>query len=261
LSFLEKWISNINLWNSEIYKLGLDWGVMGNDKIKIVSLHGYNSSHATGFEAAICDAFSGKYDFNCVNLLGHAAGRDVSEFHPIGDVISDGIEKVEKYSDRNTVLIGTSFGAHPILEYLGDGGKALAAIFVKPAVDLGYTFAQYELGDGARMALKMEEAARKYHNGSKENPFNLNIPSLLFAGKKDEIVGGLKFQRERIRGDSLEVVALDGGHCDNNDKDVKAVVGEIRYFLKQVENRGRIVNISPDRIDRAYDEAWDNDSS
>lgn len=48
------------------------------------------------------DTFFGDYDFECVNLLGHALGRDTPKFYSIGEVISDVIGEILERVDGKT---------------------------------------------------------------------------------------------------------------------------------------------------------------
>jgi len=203
-----------------------------NDRIKIVSLHGYNSSHDSGFEAAMRDAFSEEYDFECVNLLGHAAGRKNPEFYSISDVVSDAVGKVARRARDRTFLIGTSFGAYPILEYLGKNSDVDGAVFVKPMVDMGYTFSSVgpEL-DPVRSILDIDRAVKEYPYGTKELPFGVMVPSLIFSGQTDDVVGNGDFVRERVVGSDLRYSVLEGGHSDNRDVDVRKVISETRDFF------------------------------
>lgn len=205
---------------------------MGNDdRIKIVSLHGYNSSHETGYEAVVRDAFSGKYDFECVNLLGHGPGRDIPKFYSLSDVISDAVGKISKKVDGKTFLIGTSFGAYPVMEYLRQNSDVDAAVFVKPMVDMAYTFSSDPSVESIREILKIDEALKKYPYGTKELPFDAGVPFLIFSGKGDVVVGDARFARERIVGRDLRHVLLDGGHSDNRASDVRRVIVKTRAFF------------------------------
>lgn len=203
-----------------------------NRRIKIVSLHGYNSSHDTGFEAAMRDAFSGEYDFECVNLLGHAPGRDVPEFYSISEVVSDAVGKISRRVNDKTFLIGTSFGAYPVLEYLRKNSDVSGAVFVKPMVDIGYTFAAVGSQiDAIRGILDIEEVVKNYPYGTRETPFSIGISSMIFSGRNDDAVGDVDFVKERVVGGNLQYRILEGGHSDNREEDVRNVVAETRAFF------------------------------
>lgn len=216
---------------NKVFKRGVSGSFMD---FNIVSLHGYNTSHETGFERAVYDAFSGDCSFVRLDLLGHGAGRDAPDFCSLGDVISDGVKKISDSVDGRSVLMGFSFGAYPLLEYMERGGDALGVVVVKPMVDLRYTFSRCPEMEHLRGVLKPDDAVSVYSSGSVYSPFELCVPSLVFACNDDEVVGGLDFQRERVGGGDLSYIALAGGHFEKCEEDLARVVSSVGEFLERL---------------------------
>jgi len=226
---------------------------------KIVSIHGYNSSHGTGFEEAIRETFSGKsfwnengsssheyvgmnerYDFRAIDLLGHKEGRDFPEFKPLEEVIERAINDISSLADENTILIGFSFGGYPVLEYLSRKPNVLGAVLIKPMIDAPHTISQYRSKfKGVTHLLRPEEAMAKYTKGTEGNPFRINTPMLVFCGANDKIVGDVDFINKRVIGKNVRYSILEGGHYDTKESDtyrydIRRVVGRTLSFVSHL---------------------------
>lgn len=205
--------------------------------VKVVSVHGYFSSHNTGYEAAVREALSGKHDFHAVNLLGHEDRASSYTPMPIHDLLKDAREQVEKLSGPNTYLIGTSLGAYPILEHLQIRPKGvIGAALIRPVVDARHTLALPNAAlEPFRSRLKPEEAMEKHPYGTRKQPFTVYKPVQLLLGRKDQVTGDESFVKGRIQGDGLMMQILEGPHDDKDEerlrKDIETAVRTIKTHL------------------------------
>jgi len=201
-------------------------------KQRIVSLHGYCSSHETGFEAVLRDAFSRDYDFRCLDLLGHKAGRDMPEIYSLGDVIARGVEDIKKNVDGESYLFGTSFGGYCVLEAVRQGVDVKGVVLVKPIVDLERTYSLPNPKlEPFKDMLGGYSVVEEHFYGSKENCFGLDVPVLLFNGDKDWVSGNLDFAAARIKGEDVVGCALKSGHGDNRKDELERVVCEVGFWM------------------------------
>ncbi|MCR4284768.1 MAG: alpha/beta fold hydrolase [archaeon] len=200
---------------------------------RIVSIHGYNTSHNTGFEGSVYERFSPWSDFVLLDLPGHGRQQVTPRFMPLKDVIEEGVERVTQVTNRDTTLVGTSFGAYVVLEAVRRGANPAAIVLIKPMVDIKYTLAipRPEM-NALQDVLRPRQAARPYEYGTPENPYDLLVPGLVFTGKGDIDVGDKEFVEQRLRGREITHVVLDGAHKDTREGDVQKVLREMTSFLR-----------------------------
>lgn len=207
--------------------------------VLVFSLHGFNSSPNSNLETSIKDIILNILGNNGGYINGNLAGHSITQdsFNSqatITNIMNKAMLEIDNFNKQPTkskVLIGTSTGAYPILQWLSLNPKnniSLVILF-KPITNLEYSLEIIEKGaPGINKQIKSKDylisftrLVQQLKFGTK---FKIKNKCIIISGSEDIVVGNSNFAKKYVKGKNIEFYEIKGAKHNELQK------GELEEF-------------------------------